>query len=774
MLAAKRLLFLIVTFMLLQDNHHFSVVVVEATKHVHIVYMGEKKHDDPKITKEIHHELLSNVLGSKEAARGSMVYSYKHGFSGFAARLTQSEAEEISKFPVVVRVLPSRMHKLHTTRSWDFIGLELHRAKQSLLTDGKMGKGIIIGIIDSGVWPESKSFSDEGMGPVPSRWKGICQRGEHFNASNCNRKLIGARWFVKGSLAGGLGTFSTNKTGEYREFKSARDSFGHGTHTASIAAGNFVENANDYGLAEGLARGGAPRAHLAIYKACWFFQHACSDADILKAFDKAIHDGVDVLSISLGDEIPLFPYADRRDSIAIGSFHAVAQGITVVASAGNDGPISGTVANVAPWLITVGASTTDRRFMAAIMLGNNRTLWGQSLYTGKDHRGFYVVTYSERIAVASAEKGCGEGSLNKTLAAGKIVLCFKTSDEQDMVSASAAVSEAGGIGVIYAQSREDGSNPCVIPCVKVDYGIGTQILTYIRRARFPIAKLGFPSSAFGKLASPRVASFSSRGPSSISPQVLKPDIVAPGVDILAAFPSSDEKGAEYKLLSGTSMSAPHVAGIAALIKSMHSNWSPGAIRSALVTTASQTGTDGNEICDGGPTDKIGDPFDIGGGHVDPNKAMDPGLVYDTTISDYIRFLCSMGYSRESVANLTETKLRCKKDQHHGQNLNLPSIVIPSLRRRLTVTRTVTNVGPEDSVYEAVVKPPYGTSMKVEPQVLRFNSTTQVLTFKVSFASVREKARGGYKFGSLTWTDGEHFVRSPVAVRVLEFGIFPDV
>lgn len=302
-------------------------------------------------------------------------------------------------FPEVIQVIPSHMHKLHTTRSWDFIGLEPYRTK-NLLNEGKMGEGIIIGIIDSGtclavglltrpsevvdiilseiragVWPELKSFSDEGMSPVPSRWKGICQQGEWFKPSNCNRKLIGARWFIKAFLAGGSGILTGNRTMDL-EYISARDAMGHGTHTASTAAGNFVDNANYDGLAEGLARGGAPRAHLAVYKACWNGRiSSCFDADILKAFDKAIHDGVDVLSISLGDSLPLFPYVERRDSIAIGSFHAVARGITVVASAGNDGPSRDTVANVAPWLITVGASTIDRRFVAVITLGNNRILW---------------------------------------------------------------------------------------------------------------------------------------------------------------------------------------------------------------------------------------------------------------------------------------------------------------------------------------------------------------------------------------------------------------
>ncbi|XWS38123.1 hypothetical protein CRYUN_Cryun19dG0103300 [Craigia yunnanensis] len=339
---------------------------------VHIVYMGEKRHEDPATTKMSHYKMLFTLLGSKEAATNSMLYSYKHGFSGFAARLTESQAEEIAAFPGVVQVIPNRIHKLHTTRSWEFMGLN-YRSSKNLLTKSNMGEGTIIGVIDSGVWPESESFSDRGMSPIPSRWKGICQEGQLFNSSNCNKKLIGARWFIKGILDQNETPINISN-GE--EILSARDRSGHGTHTASTAAGNFVENANYEGLAAGLARGGAPRAHLAVYKVCWSFgPGGCTDADLLKAFDKAIQDGVHILFVSIGNSTPFFSYADQRNSIAIGSFHAITKGITVACSAGNDGPTAMTVENTAPWIITVAATTIDRALTTAITLGNNRTLW---------------------------------------------------------------------------------------------------------------------------------------------------------------------------------------------------------------------------------------------------------------------------------------------------------------------------------------------------------------------------------------------------------------
>ncbi|XP_019464295.1 PREDICTED: subtilisin-like protease SBT3.9 isoform X1 [Lupinus angustifolius] len=755
--------------LLLQNFLVISEIYAEETSSVYIVYTGDKIYQNPETAKKYHLKMLSSLLGSKEAAKNSILYSYKHGFSGFAARLTKSQAEEIEKFPEVVSVIRNRIHKLHTTRSWDFIGIH-HSSSKTSYTENNLGEGTIIGVIDTGIWPESRSFNDEAMGQIPSRWKGVCEVGEQFNTTNCNKKIIGARWFMKGITDHNKNLIHGNGT---KEFLSARDAIGHGTHTASTAAGYYVENANYRGLAYGLARGGAPLAHLAIYKACWDNSvGGCADADILKAFDKAIHDGVDVLTVSLGVNIPLFSYVDQRDTIAIGSFHATAKGITVVCSAGNSGPISQTIANTAPWIVTVAATTIDRAFQAAITLGNNNTVWGQSIDTGKHNLGFVGLTYSERIALDPANdlaKDCQYGSLNATMAAGKIVLCFSVSDQQDIISASRTVMEAGGVGLIYAQFHEDGLYHCgVFPCIKVDYEVGTQILSYIRRTRFPTASLSLPKTVIGKLTSPQVSSFSSRGPSSMSPTVLKPDIAAPGVDILAAFPpQGTTQDSGFALLSGTSMSCPHVAGIAALIKSKHPTWSPAAIRSALVTTASQTGTDGSVISEEGSTYKAADPFDIGGGHVNPNKAMDPGLIYNITTDDYIHFLCSIGYGSASISKMTKTNTKCKKEKHQGLNLNLPSISIPYLKKGAKVMRTVTNVGNITSVYKAQVKAPDGIKVRVEPQILSFNSSSTVLSFNVSFLSTL-KLHGGYRFGSLTWTNGKHFVRVPIAVRTIQF------
>ncbi|XP_022886912.1 subtilisin-like protease SBT3.4 [Olea europaea var. sylvestris] len=684
---------------------------------VHIVYMGERQHNDIELTTSSHHDLLSSVLGSREASVDSMIYSYRHGFSGFAAKLTDSQAQSIADLPGVVHVIPNRFYKRQTTRSWDYLGLS-SSSPTNLLHETKLGEDAIIGVFDSGVWPESESFNDEGLGPIPSRWKGFCQKGEHFDpAKNCNRKLIGARFFYDG-LQAALGE-PFNVT-EFNEYLSARDSVGHGTHTASTAGGSFVHNVSFGGLAYGTARGGAPHARLAIYKVLW--HEAGTSADILKAFDEAIHDGVDVLSLSLGLDLPLYPEIDKRDLIYYGSFHAVANGITVVCSAGNSGPTAQTVEDVAPWVITVGATTMDRSFPTPIMLGNNRTLMGQGMFNGKDN-GFVKLIYRENSELEDPMK---------------LFSC--------------------PIKLLHTKYAHDISH-----FFHPNFHFHSMKNVYCGLCRDPKVRL-IPSKTYiGKRATTSVAMFSSRGPNSLSPAILKPDIAAPGVDILAAYPpSSIIKG--YVFSSGTSMAAPHVSGIAALLKSLHPDWSPAAIRSALVSTAWRTDPySGEPILAEGDITRIADPFDFGGGFVNPNRARDPGLVYDLGIEDYTRYLCSMDYDKTAINHLTQRARSCSRTITSVLDLNLPSITIPNLNNPVTLTRTVTNVGAINSEYKAIIRPPPGISVVVKPDYLIFSPTIKKISFTVTI-STRHQVTTKYYFGSLTWTDGVHQVRIPISVR----------
>ncbi|RWR87690.1 subtilisin-like protein protease SBT3.9 isoform X1 [Cinnamomum micranthum f. kanehirae] len=734
---------------LLSCQQHLSTASENAESKVYIVYMGERQHSDPSLVVDSHHTMLANVLGgSKEVAANSILCSYKHGFSGFAATLTDSQAKMIADTSGVLNVIPNSLVKLHTTRSWDYLGLSIpDHANTNLLNKSNMGDDTIIGVIDSGIWPESKSFSDQGLGPIPSRWKGSCEDGDQFNSTNCNRKLIGARWFIKGLLA--LLKEPFNAT-EYMEYLSPRDAVGHGTHTSAIAAGSLVPNVNYKGLAMGTARGGAPRARLATYKACWNIGmgYYCSSADVLKAFDEAIHDGVDVLSLPHGLGSPF-----GLDAIAVGSFHAVAKGITVVCSAGNSGPHSQTVENIAPWIISVAASTMDRSFPSLITLGNNQTILGQAMFTGHKDIGFTSLI-SPKVSDDSDVCTCESLTPNNRTMAGKVVLCFGSTSYASLI-ASDAVNASGGVGLVIAKSPGIIRPWDELPVFEVDYEVGKQILSYIGSSKAPVVKLSPSYTLVGKPLSAKIARFSSRGPSSLSPEILKPDIAAPGVNVLTAFtPNDPDAYRGFAFATGTSMSCAHVSGIVVLLKSLHPSWSQAAIRSALTTTGSTTSSYEEPIFTMGDTQKLADPFDYGGGIVNPNLAADPGLIYDMDTTDYVHYFCSIGYSKSAISALIQNITVCPSKKPSMLDLNLPSITIPNLRASETVTRTVTNVGPIHSTYVATVEHPLGVQIVVRPQMLVFNSTVKKRSFTVTLSS-SHKVIGGYYFGSLSWSDGTH-------------------
>ncbi|GJM90824.1 hypothetical protein PR202_ga07142 [Eleusine coracana subsp. coracana] len=478
--------------------------------------------------------------------------------------LTESQAKTIAGLPGVISVKPNTYHRTHTTRSWDFLGLDNHHQSSGsdLLKNAKYGEDIIVGVVDSGIWPESQSFDDSGYGPLPARWKGICQSGTAFNSTSCNKKIIGARWYAAGIPDNAL-------KGEYM---SPRDFDGHGTHVASTIAGSEVRNASfvGLGLGAGVARGGAPRARLAIYKVCWGSKPngTCGDAAILAAIDEAINDGVDVLSLSIGggDEIP-------------GTLHAVAKGIAVVFSGGNRGPAAHTVGNAVPWVLTVAASTIDRAFPTMISLGNKKKLVGQSLYYNAtvDSNDYYPLIDGE---------SCDEDSFASSNVTGMVVLCSAPQEASDKLppkgfnEAVKPVLKAGAKGLIFAQDNSNLLRPSNnFPYVLVDFEIAHRIRSYANTVETPVVRISPAVSVVGNgVLSPRVAAFSSRGPSPSFPGIIKPDIAAPGASILAAVRNS------YMFMSGTSMACPHVSAIVALLKSVHTDWSPAMIKSAIVTT----------------------------------------------------------------------------------------------------------------------------------------------------------------------------------------------
>ncbi|KAM1528928.1 hypothetical protein ACFX1Z_018198 [Malus domestica] len=723
---------------------------------VYVVYMGSKNGEDPAEILTQNHEILASVhTGSMEEAQASHIYSYRHGFRGFAAKLTDLQAFQISKMPGVVSVFPNSKRSLHTTHSWDFMGLLGEETMEISGYSTKNQVNVIVGFIDTGIWPESPSFDDANMPPVPARWKGRCQLGEKFTASTCNRKVIGARYYNSGYEAEEESTTRVS-------FRSPRDSSGHGSHTASIAAGRYVSNMTYKGLAAGGARGGAPMARIAVYKTCW--NSGCYDVDLLAAFDDAIRDGVDIMSLSLGPDAPQGDYFS--DAISVGSFHAASHGILVVASSGNEGN-PGSATNLAPWMLTVAASSTDRDFTSDIILENGANFTGESLSL------FEMKTSARIISASEANAGyftpyqssyCLESSLNRTKARGKVLVCrHAESSTESKLTKSMLVKKAGGVGMVLIDGADKGiAVPFVIPSAIVDQRIGHRILSYIKRTRKPMSRILPAKTILGLKPAPRVTAFSSKGPNSLTPEILKPDVTAPGLNILASWsPAAGNK--QFNILSGTSMACPHVTGIATLIKAVYPSWSPAAIRSAIMTTATLLDKNHKPILVD-PEGRRGNAFDYGSGFVNPKRVLDPGLVYDVHSADYVEFLCSVGYDEKAVHQITQDNSTCKQAFRTASDLNYPSITVPYLVGNFSVTRTVTNVGKPKRIYKAVVSSPVGISVTIVPNRLIFKRFGQKIQFTVNFKVAAPPSKG-YAFGFFSWVSGRSRVTSPLVVRV---------
>lgn len=720
--------------------------------------------------------LQETVLGveeEEEEPSSRLLYSYGSAMEGFAAQLTESEAEMLRYSPEVVAVRPDHVLQVQTTYSYKFLGLDGF-GNSGVWSKSRFGQGTIIGVLDTGVWPESPSFDDTGMPSIPRKWKGICQEGENFSTSSCNRKLIGARFFIRGHRVANSPEESPNMP---REYISARDSTGHGTHTASTVGGSSVSMANVLGNGAGVARGMAPGAHIAVYKVCWF--NGCYSSDILAAIDVAIQDKVDVLSLSLGG----FPIPLYDDTIAIGTFRAMERGISVICAAGNNGPIESSVANTAPWVSTIGAGTLDRRFPAVVRLANGKLLYGESLYPGKGLKN--AEREVEVIYVTGGDKGsefCLRGSLPREIIRGKMVICDRGVNGRS--EKGEAIKEAGGVAMILANTEinqeEDSIDVHLLPATLIGYTESVLLKAYVNATVKPKARIIFGGTVIGRSRAPEVAQFSARGPSLANPSILKPDIIAPGVNIIAAWPQNlgptglpyDSRRVNFTVMSGTSMSCPHVSGITALIRSTYPNWSPAAIKSAMMTTADLYDRQGKAIKDG---NKPAGVFAIGAGHVNPQKAINPGLVYNIQPVDYITYLCTLGFTRSDILAITHKNVSCSGilRKNPGFSLNYPSISVIFKRSKTTemITRRVTNVGSPNSIYTVNVKAPDGIKVIVNPKRLVFNRLDQTLSYRVWFVLKkrnRGKREATFAEGQLTWVNSRNLmqrVRSPISVTL---------
>lgn len=701
------------------------------------------------------------------------IHFYDTIFHGFSVKLTTLQAEELNARPEILAVFPDRVRQTQTTRTPGFLGLDETSGQNGILNESDWGSNAIVGVLDTGVWPESHSFYDGYLKPIPPRWKGKCDGGEEFPKTLCNKKLIGARYFTRGYVS---------RFGAAENYtRSARDSVGHGTHTASTAAGRRVGKASLLGYARGTSSGIAPKARIAVYKVCAF--RGCLESDILAGMDCAAKDGVDVVSLSLG----AFPERYSTDPIAICSYAAMEKGIVVSASAGNMIPPDGSVTNIAPWITTVGAGTLDRTFPADLTLEDGNVITGSSLYSGKHplETEFFPLMYARSAAKENQSKGdaayCLPNTLDGNLVSGKIVVC-----DLGMISASGqavVVSESGGAAVVSANVEPFGEGllayPYLTPGLSITESARAALLEYIASSKNPRASIRFRGTLLGANPAPMVGFFSCRGPNSISRYVLKPDVIAPGVNILASWPdnlppssvSGDERRTKFNIISGTSMSCPHVSGLAALLKGAHQDWSPAMIKSAMMTTAYTRDRDGNALLDE-LRYTAATVWDFGAGHVDPEKAVDPGLVYDLTPENYIDFLCASNYSSKEIKAITGREVACPVESETPLNaaweLNYPAISVvfggSNSTREISVTRTVTHVREGASTYVAKITSPGHAIVSVDPDVMAFTEKGEKGTFVVKILGDEAGSSSGTDSGMLTWTDGKHEVNSAVVVN----------
>jgi subtilisin family serine protease len=664
---------------------------------------------------------------------------------------------------------------------------------------GLDGDGIVIGVIDSGITPEHPALADtrEADRPracrsrwaentllgkwlcrrfdrlddtlvfqPPENWNGVCQEGPRFTAENCNNKLIGARFFVDGA--------ETSGPIDEGEIFSARDVDGHGTHTATTAAGNKVR-ASIFGTFLGQVQGIAPKARIAAYKACWLrpgdLRASCNTSDLAQAIDNAVADGVHIINYSVGSSLLT---TTAPDDVAL--LAAAKAGVLTVVAAGNEGPNFNTIGSPAggPWVIAAAASSRDgEHSVEAMQVTAPASVAGRYavkeasftpplIDSGPIEGRLVLVDDDDDLlddgTAGTTFDGC-EALVNDSEISGNIA--FIQRGGCDFAIKIANADDAGAVAVLVFSIAGDpivmtgASGLSDIPALMIGQADGNLLLDEIdaeQTVEIVLDKgLFLTEDDTGNV----MGAFSARGPGPAE-DILKPDVTAPGINILAGFTpdaANSVAGENFAFLTGTSMSAPHVAGVAALLRQAHPDWSPAAIKSALMTTAYQ-GVNQQD----GETAAI--PFDFGSGHIEPNRANDPGLVYDVTADEYDAFAC--GTASPAVDQPRCDSLAAAGLSFLAVDLNQPSIAASRLANTLTVSRTVTNVSGDSASYVAGIVAPAGIAVDVAPAVLALAPGASA-TFDVTF-TYEDGPLDLWRFGSLTWVDDDRSVRSVLAVR----------
>ncbi len=701
---------------------------------------------------------LSGVGGGKK------LYNYGYVFNGFAAELTSAQADKLAQTSGVLAVSKDELRQMTTASTPAFLGLS--GTDGFWKSTGAKGENVVIGIVDSGVWPEHPSFSDRtgvngnatkdgklGYQQIPG-WNGKCTPGEAFTASDCNQKLIAARYYN----AGWGGNAGIDAKFPF-EFNSPRDWGGHGSHTASTAGGNEGVPATGEASVFGAINGIAPRARIAAYKVCWADTPTgggCFGSDSVAAIDQAVADGVDVINFSISGSVTNF-----RDPVEIAWLRAADAGVFVAASAGNSGPNASTVAHPSPWITTVAAGTHNRNGAGSVTVdavysgASVATAVGPVPSINSTDAGLPGVDPTALALCYAAVDNGGKAVLDPAKVAGKIVVCDRGVTAR--VNKSLAVKEAGGAGMILVNTSVSSLNADFhfVPTVHLQ--------STDRAAVRAAAAVGTPATIAKaqivfNVPAPFTASFSSRGPAlAASGDILKPDIIAPGQDILAAVAPPNNAGRLFDLYSGTSMSSPHIAGIAALLKEVYPSWSPMAIKSAMMTTA-------GDVLDGPNTNPLV-IFRQGAGHVRPSAATNPGLVFDSGFADWLGFLCGTQLPTSFCTSAGVPVIA-------PTDMNMASIAIGAMPGSQTVKRRVTNVGGNPATYAASYTGMAGIAVTVTPASMTL-AAGETKDFTVSFAN-NTATLNNYVGGQLALSDGTHNVRVPMVVRPVAFAAPAEV
>jgi subtilisin family serine protease len=611
-------------------------------------------------------------IASAVAAIPAAVVTYRYDvvFGGVAMRLPADQVARVAGLPGVTAVYRDELLKLHTDQSPTFIGAKALWGQLGGQQDA--GEGIVVGVLDTGIWPEHPSFSDPDPKGKPYPTPPTVPTECNFTnpTFTCNNKLIGAYRFMAAydrCVADGA---CSNAPGDVR---SARDSEGHGTHTASTAAGNGPVEAVVFGVDHKTISGIAPRAHVVAYKVCG--HDGCLGSDALQAIQQAVTDNVDVINFSIGGGTD--PY---HDAVELAFRDAYAAGVFVAASAGNEGPDADTVNHRAPWVTTVAASTENRSFLSAITLVSTDKgklkLTGVSITDGIDS--------PTPVVVDVADPRCLDATPDGTFA-GKIVVCERGTNAR--LEKSYNVQQRGGVGMILYNNLPDQdveSDNHWVPSVHLTNADGLALLRFVRNhAQVTVA---FPAGEAKTDQGDVMGAFSSRGGTAFAFGISKPDVTAPGIQILAgmtpqpaAAPENGPPGEFFQAIAGTSMSSPHIAGSAALLKALHPEWTPGQIKSALMTTASTK----KLVKEDGVTPFTA--FDAGSGRVDLRAAPAPGLTFDVPASDYANHVNDLW------------------------NVNYPSVYIPDTAANvLSIQRTAQSLLPYDTQWKlSVTQDPSG-------------------------------------------------------------------